>query len=237
MSEHEPHKPNLENNKIFAAILVAGLVGYTAWFASDLLVKPHLLAKAVLDIDVSALEAPAGAAAAPAVAEPILAMLATADVAQGERIAKACAACHNFVQGGSNGVGPNMWGIVNNKKGHKADFAYSEGLLATAKTSALWNYQSLNSFLWKPQTYAPGTKMSFVGLKKPEDRAAVIAWLRTLAPTPAALPTDAEIAAEVPKAEAKEETPAAEAKEGEKADVPKIVAKEADKPAAKTETK
>jgi cytochrome c len=226
MSE-QPHKPNLEGNKIFAAVVLAMLVGMLAGFVASKMVAPHELEKAVLDIDTSALEAPAGAAAAPVGPEPILALLAKADVAQGERIAKACAACHSFTQGGANGVGPNLWGIVNNKKGHANGFAYSDGLLATAKTSATWTYQSLNSFLWKPQAYAAGTKMSFVGLKKPEDRAAVIAWLRTLAPSPAAMPSDADIAAEAPK----EETPAAEAKEEAKE------GEKADKPAAKTETK
>lgn len=231
MSEHQPHKPNLEVNKIFAAVVVAMLVGMFAGFIASKMVAPHELEKAVLDIDTSALEAPAGAAAAPVGPEPILALLAKADVAQGERIAKACAACHTFNQGGANGVGPNLWGIVNNKKGHANGFAYSDGLLATAKTSATWTYQSLNSFLWKPQAYAAGTKMSFVGLKKPEDRAAVIAWLRTLAPSPMALPSDADIAAEAPKEEPKDE-----GKEGEEAEV-KESKKDADEPEAKTETK
>jgi cytochrome c len=184
---------NLEFNKIFAAILVAALTFMLAGFAAELLTKPQKLKQDAVAIE-GAPEVAAGGAAAPAMAQPILAMIATADIAQGEKLSKACAACHSFDKGGVTKVGPNMWGIVNNKKGHVAGFAYSEGLLATGGN---WNYLSLNKFLWSPKKYAPGTKMSYVGLKKPEDRAAMIAWLRTLADSPAALPSDAEIAAEM----------------------------------------
>jgi len=61
---------------------------------------------------------------------------------------------------------------------------------------ASWSYEELNKFLWKPKAYASGTKMNFIGIKKPEDRVAVIAYLRTLADVPAALPDAGRIAAE-----------------------------------------
>jgi cytochrome c len=184
--------PNLETNKIFAAILIAGIAAMFSGFIAEILTKQHMPEKDAVTIEGEV--ADTGGAAAPAGPQPILAMIATADIAQGEKLSKACAACHSFDKGGINKVGPNMWAIVNAKKGHIDGFAYSEALLATG---GKWNYQSLNKFLWSPKKYAPGTKMSYAGMKKPEDRAAMIAWLRTLADSPAALPSQADIDAEM----------------------------------------
>jgi cytochrome c len=124
-----------------------------------------------------------------------MALLATADVAKGQTVAKACAACHNFDNPGKNGVGPLLWDVVGRKKDVVAGFAYSGEL--EKHGDANWTYASLNKFLWKPKTYAPGTKMNYIGVKKAEDRAALIAYLRTLSTSPKPLPTDADIAAEV----------------------------------------
>jgi cytochrome c len=188
---------DLEKNKIFAAVLVAGIVAMFCGFVAGLLVHPHTPHETAIEIDTSALETASagGAATGP---EPILALLATADVKKGEALSKACIACHSFDQNGANKVGPNLWGIVNAKKAHKSDFAYSDALKAMADKGETWTYQNLSHFLWKPASYAKGTKMSFPGLKKPQDRADVIAYLRTLSAAPASLPSDADIAAEAP---------------------------------------
>ncbi|MEM7618782.1 MAG: cytochrome c family protein, partial [Pseudomonadota bacterium] len=126
--------------------------------------------------------------------EPILALIADADIARGQKLSKACAACHSFDQGGANGVGPNLYSIVGAKKQNVAGFSYSGVLNQNGEEQ--WGYEALNKFLWKPKKYAPGTKMNYIGLKKPEDRAAMIAWLRTLSSSPKALPSDSAIAAE-----------------------------------------
>jgi cytochrome c len=184
----------MEFNKIFAAILVAGIVAMLGGFIAKKLVHPHKPAEFAYNVE----EMEGGGGASPAQekkAEPILAMIATADAARGEKIAKACAACHTFNQGGANGVGPNMWGVVNGPKNHVAGFNYSGALEKNGELN--WTYASLNKFLWKPKEYAPGTKMSYAGLRKPEDRAALIAWMRLQASSPAPLPTEAEIAAEL----------------------------------------
>lgn len=194
---------NLENNKIISAILVAGIVACLAGFVAKKVVHIETPEKSVLEIDTSALEAAAGGEAAPTGPEPILALLATADATKGEALAKACLACHDFSKGGPNKTGPNLYGIVNNKKAHKDDFAYSDVIKEMSAKGDHWTYQNLGAFLWKPAAYAKGTKMSFPGLKKPQDRANVIAYLRTLADSPAPLPSAAEIAAEAPKADAK----------------------------------
>jgi cytochrome c len=98
-----------------------------------------------------------------------------------------------FEAGGANKVGPALWGIVNKAKASDDGFAYSAAL---AGFGGAWDYQSLNAFLAKPKAYISGTKMNFAGLKKPEDRANMVAWLRTMADSQAPLPTPEDIAAE-----------------------------------------
>ena len=168
---------NLEGNKIFAALLVAGIAAYLSGFIADHLVEPEKLEKNAYQIEgVAVADAGAGAAAAPATAEPVKDLMAAADPAQGEKISKVCASCHTFDKGGPNRVGPNLFGIVGAKHAHAADYAYSDAMKALPGN---WSEDTLNEFLWNPKKYVPGTKMSFVGLKKPEDRAALIKWLAT----------------------------------------------------------
>ncbi len=201
----------MEFNKIFAALLVAGIVASLSGFISKKLVHPEELEENAFHVEVAEGGA-AGAAPKIQLPEPVLHLVAAADIARGEKLAKACAACHSFEKGGPNGVGPYLWNTVNKPKHHASGFSYSGAL--TANGVANWTYQSLNYFLWKPKKYAPGTKMNYLGIKKPEDRAAMIAWLRTLADSPAPLPSAAEIATEkaefAPEPEETAETAAAE---------------------------
>ena len=126
-------------------------------------------------------------AAAPA--EPIEKLLASASVEKGETSAKKCIACHTFTKGGPNRVGPNLWGIVGRPKGSEAGFAYSD---AIKKKGGNWTIDDLSAFLTNPRAFAPGTKMTFVGLSKGSERADVIAYLNTLADNPAPLPKAAQ---------------------------------------------
>jgi cytochrome c len=197
---------NMEFNKIFAAILAAGIIAMFSGFVADKLVHPHDLKEDAVQVDGGEI-ASAGGPKKAATAEPILALLADADIERGKKLSKACAACHTFDNGGPNGVGPNLYNIVNIQKQHHKGFSYS-GVLNT-NGGDVWTYAELNHFLWKPKKYAPGTKMTFAGLKKPEDRAAIIAWLRTLSASPAAMPSAAQIAAEAPEEAVEEATDAA----------------------------
>jgi cytochrome c len=180
---------SMELNKIFAAVLVAGIVAMLSGFVAELLTESHEMEKDAVAIEG---EAEAGGAAAAAGPEPIMSLIAAADVAQGEKLSKACAACHTFGQGEASKLGPNLYGIVGKKKA-AGDFAYSEAMVAHGGT---WSYSELNHFLWAPKKFVPGTKMAFIGLKKPEDRAAMVAWLRTLGGSLGA-PSQGEIDAEI----------------------------------------
>ena len=124
----------------------------------------------------------------------IAALLPTADAAKGADVFKKCAACHTVNQGGASGVGPNLWGVMGAKHGHTPGFAYSEVLKGKPEP---WGFDNMNLWLHSPRTYAAGTKMTFAGLSKPEDRANVIAYLNSLGSNlpipaaPAAKPADA----------------------------------------------
>ncbi len=119
--------------------------------------------------------------------ESINDLLAHADVAAGQATAKPCMSCHNFEKGGPNKFGPNLWDIVNRQRASHTGFTYS-GALLSGKGKP-WTYDELNHWLYGPSAYVPGTYMTFVGLKKTQDRANVIAWLRTLSDHQAPLPT------------------------------------------------
>jgi len=124
-------------------------------------------------------------AAAEPVAVSVLDMLADADVAAGQKVFKKCAACHSIEKGGKNKVGPNLWNIVGGSHGVVAGYKYSDAMTGL---SGVWSYEALDEFLISPKAYAPGTKMSFGGLKKPKDRAALIAYLRAQNDSPVPLP-------------------------------------------------
>jgi cytochrome c len=104
----------------------------------------------------------------------------TADVAAGEAKTTACKSCHIFDAAGTNNIGPGLYGVVGRKPGSHPGFSYSSGMLAFGAKQPIWDYDHLYMFLKGPQAYINGTKMSFIGLKQPEDRINVIAYLHTL---------------------------------------------------------
>lgn len=119
--------------------------------------------------------APADTAAAPAVATPVAYASLTGDAAAGEKTFAQCKACHQAVEG-KNGVGPSLAGIVGRTAGQVAGFSYSA---ANKNSGVVWKEETMFEYLEAPQKFMPGTKMAFAGLKKPQDRANVIAYLKT----------------------------------------------------------
>ncbi|WP_176591802.1 cytochrome c family protein [Sphingobium sp. EM0848] len=102
-------------------------------------------------------------------------LLASADVAAGEKVFAKCAACHTANQGGANGIGPNLYATVGEGIGQgKGGFAFSDALKSKGGN---WTFEALDHWLTSPREFAPGTKMTFAGLGNPADRANLIAWL------------------------------------------------------------
>jgi cytochrome c len=174
----------LKFNKIAAAILCGVLLIMVFGKIADFLVHPNTTVSNSYPIEVAD-KAPEKSKEDKVIKiEPILMLLAGANIEAGQKISKKCVACHGFESGGKNKVGPNLYNIVN-KAQAKGDFSYSKAL---SSLSGQWSYQELNKFLYKPKLYAKGTKMSYVGLSKVKDRANLIAWLRTKSVNPAPLP-------------------------------------------------
>ena len=177
---------SLEGNKILAAVLTAGIIAMTSGFIATLVYHPQQLEENAFPIatDTGAGEGEEAADGAPE--ENVLTMLAEADPAAGEKAAKKCTACHSFDKGGADKNGPNLWGLVNSPIAGNAGFGYSDAL--ASRSGEAWTYEALDGFLADPKGWAPGTKMSFAGVKKPEQRADLIAYLRSLSGSPAPLP-------------------------------------------------
>ena len=190
--------------KIVGAFLMSVLIITVIGQVGNLLVEAEELEENVYTVagteePAAAEEAAAGEAAAePALEptaplevaaelglEPIAPLLAAASVESGKKLAKKCTLCHTFKKGGPNKIGPNLWDVVGADKARWENFSYSAAL---ASVGGSWGYEELNAFVAKPKAYIPGTKMTFNGLKEPEDRADLIAYLRTFSDSPRPLP-------------------------------------------------
>ena len=118
--------------------------------------------------------------------QPIAAFLAAAKPELGAQVFKRCATCHTDAKGGANGVGPNLYGVMGAAVGaHAPGFAYSADLKALGGN---WDWEKMNKWLENPKGLVPGTKMSFAGLSKPEDRANLMAFLNSQSDSPIPMP-------------------------------------------------
>ncbi len=175
---------SFEFNKMAGAVLGTLLFVMGLGIFSDALFATHRPAKPGYDLP-AAEEAKAGAPAAAATSEPLPVLLAKADAKKGENLIKACATCHTFDAGGSvKPTGPNLYGVVNRKIG-STGYGYSDSMKGHGGN---WDYESLNKFITNPKGFVANTKMSYAGEKDPAKRADIIAYLRSLASSPAPLP-------------------------------------------------
>ena len=104
----------------------------------------------------------------------IMILLASASIADGQKVFKKCAACHSIAKGGGNKIGPSLWAVLGRQAGSISDYKYSKAMTLHAKP---WSFEEMNGFLTKPKDWIKGTKMSFLGLKKETERAAVILYM------------------------------------------------------------
>ena len=104
----------------------------------------------------------------------ILTLLASSSAADGNKVFLKCAACHSVAKGGKNKIGPALWGVLGKQVGSNSSYKYSNALSNYGKQ---WTFEEMNGFLTNPKDWIKGTKMSFTGLKKETDRAAVILYM------------------------------------------------------------
>jgi cytochrome c len=174
---------SFEFNKMAGAFLGTLLFVMVLGVFSDVVFSRRHPAAPGYDLPAADTGATAQAATA-ATAEPLPVLLAAADPKRGETLAKPCVACHSFEKGGANKVGPPLFGVVGNKIASHS-FAYSDALKGKGGE---WTYENLNAFLLAPQGFAKGTKMVYGGERDAKRRADILAYLRTLADSPAPLP-------------------------------------------------
>ena len=167
-------------------LLVSAWVFWGAIMSGNALV--HVDEKSVhasLRLAEEAEAAPTTGATGPVDFGNALPLLAKADVETGHKAFKKCETCHTGNQGGANKVGPNLWDIIGRDKAAAAGFSYSSAMTGAEGN---WTFEDLDKFLASPKDFVKGNKMTFVGVRKADERAAVIAYLRTLSPAPKPLP-------------------------------------------------
>lgn len=186
---------SFEWTKVAGAVLMTGLCAMVASMVGNALVPPKHEVKDGAETTGPAKTGPATKAPEKAAPKKALAnLLAEATVEQGQKVSKKCTACHTFAKGGPNRVGPNLWNILGRDIASVAGFAYSSGL---KEKQGKWDYETVARFIGNPKGFAKGTKMTY-SLRKPEQQAQILLYLRSLSDSPMPLPKAPE------KAEPKE---------------------------------
>ena len=177
---------SFELNKIIAAILMVALLVIGLGKIADGVFHVKKPKKPGYQVEVES-QLASGTSQADEVVEKIdiATLMASGDVASGEKIFKKCAACHSIKKGGKNKIGPALYNVVGRTVGGVEDYKYSKTLASYGKE---WTFEELNGFLKKPASYLKGTKMSYAGLRKEKDRASIIKYLNQKSDSPILLP-------------------------------------------------
>jgi cytochrome c len=181
---------SFELNKIMGAVFGVLLVVVGLGVIAGMLFEPRpvgIAGYALPEADV----ADAPAAEVP-MEDPLPIRLANASLERGEAASRACSSCHTFVQGGPNGIGPNLWDVVMGPKAHIAGFGYSSAMQERAAAGEIWDFDALDGFIAAPRQYMPGTSMAYAGLRNAQERANLILYMRSLSDNPPPLPEATE---------------------------------------------
>ena len=171
-------------NKIIASIVLAVILILGINKITDAIFyveKPEKSAYQVASVTTVASTASDEESSANSESGNIMALFASTNAAEGAKIFKKCAACHSITEGGANKIGPALWGVLGRPAGSVPGYKYSKAMAAHGKN---WSFEEMNGFLIKPKDWIKGTKMSFAGLKKPEERAAVILYMNENSSSP-----------------------------------------------------
>ena len=168
-----------EINKAFGGLLLALIVVMVTGMVTDFIFSTDAPETPGYNIEVAS--ADEGTAAPKEVEETVdfATLLASADIAKGEKVTKKCASCHTFDAGGKDKVGPNLHDVIGRQPGTKDSFKFSEAMTGFGE-GKVWEPELLNTYLTKPKDVVPKTTMAFAGLKKDEDRANLIGYLQSL---------------------------------------------------------
>lgn len=177
---------SFELNKIAGAVLAALLTAFGMKTAVDVAAPSQKLEKPAYTVAVVRKDGGAPGAAAPKFdPKPVVAAIKSGNVEAGKDVFKKCLQCHTPEKGGAARQGPNLYGIVGAKVANVAGFNYSD---AMKKKGGEWTYESLANYLYDPKGYIPDNKMAFIGIKDNQELSELIAYMRTLADSPAPLP-------------------------------------------------
>ncbi len=182
----------IELNRFAAALLGSVLLVVVLFVLGNLVIDPdEFEGIATAEVETATAE-PASETEGEPASEPVeevvatlAARLADGDASAGQRTSRRCTACHTFDEGGRNGIGPNLWGVLGAPRAANADYKYSG---AFKEIGGDWGYAELDAFLESPRNAIEGNKMSFAGLRDAQDRANLILFLRNASDTELPLP-------------------------------------------------
>ena len=167
--------------KIIVSIALAVILIVGINKVADTIYKVEKPEKSAYQITVASQTEESGDSASSNKSGDIMALLASANASEGEKVFKKCASCHSISKGGKNKIGPALWGVIGRQVGTVAEYKYSKSLIAYGKK---WSFEEMNGFLIKPKEWIPGTKMAFAGLKNEKDRASLILYMNSQSDQP-----------------------------------------------------